>query len=48
MLKEMKVAGITVDPFTNTPIVILKDLEEQDVLAHLDRPAGSVEHCDGA
>jgi uncharacterized protein len=32
MLKEMKVAGITVDPFTNTPIVILKDLEEQDVL----------------
>ncbi len=32
MLKEMKVAGITVDPFTNTPIIILKDLEEQDVL----------------
>ena len=32
MLKEMKVAGITVDPFTNTPIVILKDLEEQEVL----------------
>ncbi|HBE43903.1 MAG TPA: hypothetical protein DDW17_00245 [Deltaproteobacteria bacterium] len=32
MLKEMKVAGITVDPFTNTPIVILKDLEEKDVL----------------
>ncbi|OPY64267.1 MAG: hypothetical protein A4E57_03583 [Syntrophorhabdaceae bacterium PtaU1.Bin034] len=32
MLKEMKVAGITVDPFTNTPIVILKDHEEQDVL----------------
>ena len=32
MLKEMKVAGITVDPFTNTPIVILKDLDEQDVL----------------
>jgi uncharacterized protein len=32
MLKEMKVAGITVDPFTNTPIVILKDLEERDVL----------------
>jgi bifunctional DNase/RNase len=28
----MKVAGITVDPFTNTPIVILKDLEEKDVL----------------
>lgn len=32
MLKEMKVAGITVDPFTNTPIVILKDLEDKDVL----------------
>ena len=32
MLKEMKVAGITVDPFTNTPIVILKDLEEKEVL----------------
>ena len=32
MLKEMKVAGITVDPFTNTPIVILKDTEERDVL----------------
>ncbi|HOE18475.1 MAG TPA: bifunctional nuclease family protein [Syntrophorhabdaceae bacterium] len=32
MLKEMKIAGITVDPFTNTPIVLLKDLEEKDVL----------------
>src|SRR4030042_1210135 len=32
MLKEMKVAGITVDPFTNTPIIILKDLEEKNVL----------------
>ena len=32
MLKEMKVAGITVDPFTNTPIVLLKDIEEKDVL----------------
>ena len=32
MLKEMRVAGITVDPFTNTPIVILKDLEEKEVL----------------
>ena len=32
MLKEMKVAGITVDPFTNTPIVLLKDSEEKDVL----------------
>ncbi|MEN6616217.1 MAG: bifunctional nuclease family protein, partial [Syntrophorhabdus sp.] len=32
MLKEMKVAGITVDPFTNTPIVLLKDSDEKDVL----------------
>ncbi|MCX5811792.1 MAG: bifunctional nuclease family protein [Proteobacteria bacterium] len=32
MLKEMKVAGITVDPFTNTPIVLLKDVDEKDVL----------------
>ena len=32
MLKEMRVAGITVDPFTNTPIVLLKDLEDKDVL----------------
>ena len=32
MLKEMKINGITVDPFTNTPIVILKDLEGNDVL----------------
>jgi len=26
---EMKVAGITIDPLTSTPIVILKDLEEK-------------------
>ena len=32
MFKEMKVAGITVDPFTNTPIVLLKDLDDKDVL----------------
>ena len=32
MFKEMRVAGITVDPFTNTPIVILKDLEENEAL----------------
>ena len=28
----MKVAGISVDPFTNTPIVLLKDLDDKDVL----------------
>ena len=27
MFVEMKVAGLTIDPLTNTPIVILKDLE---------------------
>ncbi len=32
MFIEMKVAGITVDPFTNTPIVILKDMDEKEVL----------------
>lgn len=26
---EMKVSGLTIDPVTNTPIVILKDLEEK-------------------
>ena len=26
---EMKVSGLTIDPITNTPIVILKDLEEK-------------------
>jgi len=28
----MKVSGLTIDPFTNTPIIILKDLEEKNVL----------------
>ena len=32
MLIEMKVAGITIDPITNTPIVILKDLEEKKAI----------------
>lgn len=32
MLIEMKVFGITLDPFTNAPIVILKDLEEKSTL----------------
>lgn len=27
MLIEMKVSGLTIDPLTNTPIVILKDME---------------------
>lgn len=27
MLREMKVTGLTIDPFTNSPIMILKDLE---------------------
>jgi uncharacterized protein len=29
MLIEVKVSGLTIDPVTNTPIVILKDLEDK-------------------
>ncbi|MFQ5693214.1 MAG: bifunctional nuclease family protein, partial [Nitrospinota bacterium] len=29
---EMKVKGLTLDPLTNMPIVILKDIEEKKVL----------------
>lgn len=32
MLIEMKVAGITVDPFSNTPIVILKEIDGNKAL----------------
>ncbi len=32
MLVKMKVAGIAIDPLANTPIVILKDLEEQNIV----------------
>jgi len=32
MFTEMKVSGLTVDPFTNTPIVLLKDLQEERVV----------------
>lgn len=32
MLLEMKVSGLTIDPFTNVPIVILKDMEEKNSL----------------
>jgi len=32
MFKEMKVSGLTIDPFTNNPIIILKDLEGKSVL----------------
>ncbi len=32
MFLEMKVHCITVDPFTNVPIVVLKDLEEESTL----------------
>ncbi len=32
MLIEMKVFGLAVDPITNTPIVILKDLQEKSAL----------------
>jgi bifunctional DNase/RNase len=32
MFREMKVSGLTVDPYTNTPIVLLKDLENKEVV----------------
>lgn len=32
MLVEMKIAGITIDPITSTPIVILKDQEEKKAI----------------
>ena len=32
MLIPMKVTGISIDPFTNMPIVILKDLEEKNAV----------------
>ena len=32
MLLEMKVSVLTIDPFTNTPIVILKDLEGKNAV----------------
>jgi len=32
MLIEMKVFGLAVDPITNTPIVILKDMQEKSAL----------------
>ncbi len=32
MLIQMKVAGLTIDPVTNTPIVILRDLDETKAL----------------
>jgi bifunctional DNase/RNase len=32
MMIEMKVAGLTIDPFTNMPIIILKDLAERNAV----------------
>jgi hypothetical protein len=32
MKVEMKIAGLTIDPLTNTPIVILKDLTEKQAI----------------
>jgi bifunctional DNase/RNase len=31
-LVEMKVTGLTIDPFTNMPIIILKDMDEKSAL----------------
>lgn len=33
MFKEMKLSRLIMDPFTNTPIVILKDLEDKEALS---------------
>lgn len=32
MLIQMKVTGLTIDPFTSMPIIILKDMEEKSAL----------------
>jgi len=32
MLLEMKVSGLTIDPITNTPIVILKDMQDNKAI----------------
>jgi len=32
MLIEMKISGLTIDPITNTPIVILKDMTEKKAI----------------
>lgn len=32
LLVQMKVTGLTIDPFTSMPIIILKDLEEKSAL----------------
>jgi bifunctional DNase/RNase len=32
MFIEMKISGLTMDPITNTPIVILKDMEEKKAI----------------
>ena len=32
MLKEMKLSGLVIDPLTNTPIIILKDLDDKEAL----------------
>ena len=33
MFKEMKLSRLIMDPFTNTPVVILKDLEDKEALS---------------
>ena len=32
MLKEVRVSGLSIDPITHTPIVLLKDKESQEVI----------------
>ena len=33
MLKEMKLSGLVMDSTTNTPVIILKDLEDKEVIS---------------
>ena len=45
---QMKVSGIALDPFTNTPIVILKDDTNEKNAPYLDRIYGSKLYSHGA
>ncbi len=44
MFREMKVSGLAVDPYTNTPIVILKDLDEKGAQLERIQPPRPMTH----
>ena len=48
MLIQMKVFGLAIDPITNTPIVILKDLQEKEGAPDMDRALRGERHRDAA